>query len=539
MFTPARIIWGRLSFLFVLFFILPALSLPAEEEPLPSGDSLVNTSLGDARTLIPFLADDSASSDICSLIFNGLTKYDRNLNLVGDLAQDWEVSPDKLTITFHLRPGVYWQDGKPFTAEDVKFTFEAILDPRNACPYIGSYQDIEEISVLDPLTVTFRYRQPYAPALHKLGMGLIPRHLLQGVDIRESNFKREPTGNGRFLFGEWRTDEFVILNVNPDYFEGRPYLKRYVVRVIPDQAVQYLELITEGIDIMGLTPYQYKFRTETKDFKEKCRKYKYRGGGYAFIGYNLLDPLFQDVRVRRALGMVVNKKQIIEGILLGLAEPVTGPFWKRTWAYNEKVPDLPYDPDQAKELLQECGWKDTDGDGILDKDGQPFTFKLITNQGNKQREDIAIIVQRQWSEIGIEVDVQIIAWPTFLSEFIDKKKFQAVILGWTATVDPDCYNVWHSESSRPGGLNFISYKNPEVDDLIIRGRQIFEQKERQKVYHRIHEILARDQPYTFLYTPFSLVAVNRRIRGIEPAPSGIIWNLIKWWVPAAEQKYLY
>lgn len=514
------------------------LSLPEVQEP---GDSLVESEIGDARVLIPFLADDSASSDICALVFDGLLKYDRDLNLVGDLAESWEVSPDKLTIMFHLRPGVRWHDGRPFTARDVKFTFDSILDPGNACPYVGSYQDIEEIAVIDPLTVSFHYKQPYSPALHKLGIGLIPEHILEGVNIRESDFKRNPTGTGPFVFREWRTDQYVILEANPDYHEGRPKIDRYVIRVIPDQAVQYLELITGGVDaVEQLTYYQYKFRSETEAFKRTCRKYEYQSGRYTYIGYNLLDPLFRDARVRRALGMAINKKRIIEGVTLGLAKPVTGPFWKGTWAYNDRVKDLPHDPGQARELLRECGWEDRDGDGILeDKEGRPFKFKLITNQGNKSREDIATIVQRQWDEIGIKVDVQVIAWPTFIGEFVDKKKFQAVVLGWTGVVDPDCYNVWHSDSSRPGGLNFISYKNEEVDELILRGRRTFDEKERQTIYHRIHDLIARDQPYTFLYSPYCLIGVNRRFRGIEPAPAGIGWNLIKWWVPAGERLYQY
>ncbi len=511
---------------------------PAQEQPV-AGDSLVEASIADGRILIPFLADDSASSDICGRIFAGLLKYDRDLNLVGDLARSWEVSADNKTIVFHLRQGVKWHDGTPCTSADVKFTFGALLDPKNACPYVGSYQDIEEISAPDPLTVVFRYREPYAPALPKLGMGVIPRHLLEGKDLRASSFGRRPLGNGPYIFQEWRTDEHTILEANPGYFEGRPYLDRWVTRIIPDLAVQYLEFITGGIDVMTLTPHQYRLRSESEPFRRIGVKYTYRSGGYSYIGYNLLDPLFQDVRVRRALGMALDRRRLIEGVLLGLGETITGPFWKGTWSYNDAVPDLPCDPAAARSLLKEAGWEDRDGDGVLDKDGRPFRFKLITNQGNKVREDVAVIVQRQWAEIGVAAEVQVIAWPTFLSEFIDKKKFQAVILAWTMPVDPDPYNVWHSDSTGEGELNFISYRNPEVDKLIIAGVRTFDREKRRAIYHRIHELIAADQPYTFLYTPYSLTAVNRRIRGIDPSPAGLSWNLTKWWVPAAEQKYLY
>lgn len=510
----------------------------AQEQPVP-GDSLVEASIADGRTLIPFLADDTASSDVCGRIFSGLVKYGRDLELVGDLARSWEVSADNLTIVFHLRDGVKWHDGSPCTSADVKFTFEAILDPKNACPYAGSYRDIEEIAAPDPLTVVFRYREPYAPALPKLGMGVIPRHLLEGKDLRGSAFGRRPVGNGPFVFREWRTDEHTILEANPAYYEGRPYLDRWVTRVIPDLAVQYLEFITGGVDVMGLTPYQYRFRSETEAFRRVGAKYAYRNGDYSYIGYNLLDPLFQDVRVRRALSLAVDRKRIIEGVLLGLGETVTGPFWKGTWSYNDAVPELPYDPPAARALLEAAGWRDSDRDGVREKDGRPLRFKLITNQGNKVREDVAVIVQRQWAEVGVAAEVQVIAWPTFLSEFIDRKKFQAVVLAWTMPVDPDLYNVWHSDSTGEGELNFISYRNPEVDDLIIQGVRTFDREERRAIYHRIHELIALDQPYTFLYTPYSLTAVNRRIRGIDPAPAGLSWNFTRWWVPETEQRYAF
>jgi len=530
---------GTIIFI-ILAIAFARVSSPALAQETPvSGDSLVEASIADGRILIPFLADDSASSDICGRVFLSLVKYDRDLNLIGELARSWDVSDDNKTIVFHLREGVRWHDGAPCTSADVKFTFDALLDPKNACPYAGSYQDIEEISAPDPLTVVFRYREPYAPALPKLGMGVIPRHLLEGKDLRASSFGRHPVGNGPYIFREWRTDEHTILEANPAFYEGRPFLNRWVTRIIPDQAVQYLEFITGGVDVTTLTPYQYRFRSETEAFRRIGAKYTYRSGGYSYIGYNLLDPLFGDVRVRRALGMAVDRQRIIDGVLLGLGDTITGPFWKGTWSYNDAVPELPYDPAGARALLREAGWEDSDGDGVLTKDGRPLRFKLITNQGNKVREDVAVIVQRQWAEIGVSAEVQVIAWPTFLSEFIDKKKFQAVILAWTMPVDPDPYNVWHSESMGEGELNFISYKNPEVDDLIMAGVRTFDREKRRAIYHRIHELIAADQPYTFLYTPYSLTAINRRIRGIDPSPAGLSWNFTKWWAPRSEQKYLY
>lgn len=501
------------------------------------GDAYVTGTIADAVNLIPFLATDSASHSITELVFNGLTKVDKNLNIVGDVAEKWDISEDGKEITFYLRKNVRWHDSMPLTAKDVKFTFEAILDPKNACPYADSYIDIESIEIIDDYTIKFKYSQPYAPALSKLGTEIVPEHILKDEDLRTSKFRREPIGCGPYIFKKWKTDQYLILESNKEYFEHRPYTDKCVTRVIPDQAVQFLELVAGGIDTMGLTPYQYFYRTETERFKANFNKYRYLSHSYTYIGYNLNVPLFRDKRVRKALSYAVDKDEIINGVLMGLGEPCTGPFFKETPYYSSKAEGYKYNKEKARQLLYEAGWQDTDGDGILDKDGTPFKFKLITNQGNKDREDIATIVQKEWRELGVDVEIQIIAWAAFLKEFIDKKNFQAVILGWTLPVDPDCYAVWHSTSSKEGGLNFISYKNEEVDRLIEEGRRTFDKEKRIEIYNRIHEIIASDAPYTFLFFPYARVAISRRFKGIEPAPAGIGYNFIDWYVDPGDRRY--
>lgn len=521
------------------FFLFLVPKISAEDNVLSCGDAYVCAEIGSARVLIPFLADDTASASICGMIFNGLTKTDKNLEVIGDLAERWEVSEDKKQIIFYLRKDVRWHDGIPFTAEDVKFTYELILNPQVACPYYASYSDIEEMEILDGHKILFKFKEPYAPALLKLGMGIIPKHLLEGKDIRTCGFGRAPVGTGAYKFKEWKTDEYIILEANKDYFEEGPYIDKYVVRVIPDTAVQYLELLTGQIDAMELSPYQYKIRSNTEKFKGAIDKYKYLAHAYTYIGYNLEDPLFREKKVRQALSLAIDKKEIINGVLMGLGESTTGPFLKGTYAYNDAIEDTEYNPQKARELLKEAGWCDTDSDGVLDKNGVQFKFKLITNQGNKQREDAAVIIQRKWQEIGVKIEVQTIAWAAFLNEFVNKKNFQAVILGWTIPVDPDIYNVWHSSSGNEGGLNFISYKNEEVDSLIEEGRRIFDVEKRAVIYKKIHAILSHEKPYTFLYCPYATPAIDRRFRGIEPAPAGIGYNFVNWYVELEEQRYAF
>ncbi len=526
----------------VVFFLLMTFSFSAfsKDEMPESSDAYVTASIGDARILIPFLADDTSSSSICGLVYNGLTKVDKDLRIVGDLAEGWEVTEEGRVITFFLKENVLWHDGKPFTAEDVVFTYETILSPKTGSPYIASYNDISNITIIDPVTVRFDFRTAYAPALLKLGMGIVPKHIFEKSDnIRTSSYARSPIGTGPYKFSRWESGQYIVLRANEDYFEHQPRIKRYVFKIIPDQAVQFLELVSGGIDSMNLNPYQYRFRSETPDFEKNITRYSYLSHSYSYIGYNLKDPVFSDIRVRKALSYAINKREIIDAVLLGLGESCTGPFLKGTPYYNDLAEGYEYDPDKASKLLTEAGWVDSNGDGVLDKDGQEFSIKLITNQGSQVREDVATVVQEQWSKVGVKVDIQVIAWAAFLDQFVNKKNFQAVILGWTIPLDPDIYAVWHSTSSMPGGLNFTSYSNPEVDKLIEKGRREFNPGVRKDIYKEAHKIIAEDVPYTFLFFPYETPAINKRFKGIKEAPAGIGYNFIDWYVPEREVKYKF
>jgi peptide/nickel transport system substrate-binding protein len=523
----------------VIFFLSVLFAFPAySQNGWTSRDAYVNAGIGDARILIPFLADDVSSSSICALVYNGLTKVDKDLSIVGDLAESWDVTNEGLSITFYLRKNVRWHDGKPFTAKDVSFTYKTILDPETGCPYISNYAGIKKIEVLDAHTIRFDYTRPYAPALLKFGMGIIPEHLFKNTgDIRKSVYARSPVGTGPYRFSIWESGQHIILEDNPDYFEHAPGIKRYVYKITPDQAVQFLELVSGEIDSMSLNPYQYYYRSDTPEFRKRLEKYRYLAHAYTYIGYNLKNPLFEDKKVRQALSYAVDKKALISAVLLGLGESCTGPFLKGSPYYDDSVPGYDYDPGKAKELLREAGWTDTDKDGILEKDGKEFRFTLATNQGNQVREDIAAVVQSQWARVGVKARVNVVAWAAFLDQFINNKNFQAVILGWTVPIDPDPYTVWHSNSARKGGLNFISYSNPEVDELIIRGREEFDTVKREGIYHEVQRLISEDAPYTFLFFPYATPAVARRFKGIEPAPAGIGYNFIDWYVPENEVKY--
>ncbi|HEX7504570.1 MAG TPA: peptide-binding protein, partial [Syntrophales bacterium] len=510
-----------------------------EGQDVPAyGDILVEGSIGDASNLIPLLASDSASHGISGLIFNGLVKYDKDLNIVGDLAESWDISKDGLVITFHLRKGVRWHDGQPFTAEDVLFTYRLTIDPKTPTAYAGDFLKVKKAEVLDPLTFRVIYDKPFAPALMSWSSAVMPKHLMEGNDVTKSPLARHPIGTGPYRFKEWKTGQKIVLVYNPDYFEGRPYIDGRIMRIIPDMATMFLELRAKGIDQMGLTPLQFTRQTENRYFQSNFHKYRYLSFAYTYMGFNLQNPMFADRRVRQALAYAINKEELIDGILLGLGKEATGPFKPGTWQHNPDVKRYPYDPKRARELLAEAGWRDTDGDGILDRGGQRFEFELLANQGNEVRAKTAEIIQRRLAEVGISVKIRIIEWAAFIKEFINKRRFDAVILGWTIPMDPDLYDVWHSSKTGPSELNFVSYKNDEVDILLEKGRSTFDRNERKRCYDRIQEILAEDQPYIFLYVPDALPIFSARIHGIEPAPIGIGHNTIWWYVPKEEQKYV-
>lgn len=526
----------------LLFLIILGVNLLfVSSRPPQKVNQLIMSSIGDASFLNPILAQDSASSEINSLVFSGLIKYDRELqNFVGVLAESWKVEDgEEPTITFFLRKGVRWHDGKEFTAYDVQFTYDKIMDEKTNTVRRSDYELVKKAEVLAPYTFKVTYRQPFSPGLGTWSMGVIPKHLLEKEDINTTSFNRKPIGTGPFRFVEWVTDEKIVVEANPDYFEGKPGLDRIIYRIIPETSLSEMELLTKGIDYYGVLPHQYRRMREVPFLKI----YSQPVFSYTYLGYNLVNPLFQDRRVRKAFTHAINREELVQYVLYGFGAVISGPFPNHLWYYNPNVKPLPYNPQKARELLSEAGWKDRDGDGILDKDGRPFRFKLITNSGNDIRRDVGVLVQRQLRELGIDVVFETYEWSIFLKNFINPRHFDACILGWGLSPDPDDYMIWHS-SQIEKGFNFISYRNPEADRLWEEGRRQYDMEKRKAIYWRLHELIAEDQPYTFLYMPLGLSALQRKfflkekdekgnevLQEIRLEKAGLMYDLIKWTVP--------
>jgi len=504
-----------------------------------TGGVWIQGTIGDANTLLPVLATDSASFDVIGRVFCKLLEYDGQLELRGDLAERYEVLDEGLRLRFYLREGARWHDGESVTAADVKFSYDLLMDEDTPSPYKSRFARVSSLQVVDRHTVEVRYDEPFAPALNSWASSfyVMPKHLLAGEDLLTTKFARNPVGCGPYKFVNWESQREIKLRANDDYYRGRPNIDETMYRIIPDQATMFLELLNHGVDQMGLTPEQYRYQAKGKRFDDHFRRYRYTGFNYTYLGFNLRREKFADRNVRRALAHAVDKQEIVDGVLLGLGETATGPYRPGMWYHTSDVSEPEFDPERARALLAQAGWKDADGDGIRERDGERFSFTMLTNQGNQQRKQVGEILQARFKDVGVEAELRILEWSTFLNEFVDKHRFDAVILGWGTGIDPDQYLIWHSSKTGPKEFNFIGFSNARVDALLEQGRSTFDRDERAAAYHELQKILAWEQPYVFLYIPESTPAVHRRVQGIEPAPAGIGYNFERWWIPKSLQGF--
>lgn len=473
--------------------------------------------------------DVCSSLDYKKLIYASDSHFDVN-NVGKDILPVCEENP---VILFYLRKNVYFHDGVKLTAKDVKFTYEAIMNPKNLSPRISDFEPVKDVEVIDPFTVKITYKRLYSPALAAWSIGILPEHLLnkqaltkeairrkmdpEKFTIRDSLFNRQPVGSGPFRFKEWKSGEYIVLDRFEKYWEGPPNYKKYIFRIIPDKLTEEMEFLSGTLDIYSPQPH------EVERFQHDDRFQVFSGSsfGYTYIGYNLRRDIFKDVRVRRALSMAIDVDKIIKYVLYNQGERITGPFVKQTPYYNKDVKPIPYDPEGALRLLADAGWR-KGKDGWLYKNGKKMQFTLITNSGNEIRRAILAIVQDAWKKIGVDVSTDVVEWSVFIQERINKLDFDAVILGWVMSIEPDLYQIWHSSQTNPYQLNFIGFKNKEADELIEKIRMEYN-KEKQIYYcHKLHKLIADLSPYTFLFVRKWTVALDSRIVIMDRDRSGNI-----------------
>lgn len=515
--------------------LLLVLGACAPENNASFKNQLVDASNGEPETLVPMISGDSASAEVGGKIFESLLRYDANLDLEPALAEFWRWEDDGRTLIFKIKNNIFWSDGAPLTAKDVAFTINLIKDPKTLSPYSGDYELIQHIEILDEHTLVLRYTRPFAPALASFaGLAILPEHLLAGKDIRKSSFLRRPIGAGYYRLREWRAGERISLAANSKAPLGSPKIEQWVTRFMPDPTSQFLALQVGELDMMSLTPMQYARVFPTRqDLQEKFALYRSPGNTYTYLGFNLTRPPFHDVKVRQAVNYFINKDELIQGVLFGLGETLASPYPPHTRWANAKLKPYPYDPAKAIALLEDAGFA-KGKDGKLYKNGKKFAFTIITNQ-NTERIKTAQIIQKKLGAYGIDVAIRELEWGTFLAQFIRPKNFEAVILGWSLSPDPDQYAIWHSSQQNPGQFNFIGYHNPKADELLEKGRSTVELAARENIYHELAEVLYEDSPIVYLYASDSLAAVNRKVQGIlsPPPPAGIGYNYYQWFIAPA------
>lgn len=500
------------------------------------GGSITFGTIGEASNLIPYLSSDAASHEVAGLIFVAPLRYDKDLRPEPWAAESWSIEDGGKRLRFTLRKGILWEDGVELTADDVAFTCRLAADPATGSPYAEEFLRIKEVRVLDRYTFEVSYDQYYARSVSTWMNPILPRHILEGQDIRATSFARKPVGAGPYRLALWEAGSRLILTASPTYFAGKPHIENVIYRIIPDSSTMFMETRAGRLDVMDLSPLQYLRQTSGPEWMERFAKYRYLASVYVYLGFNFEHPFFRDVRVRRAVSLAINREDIIRGVLLGQGVPAFGPFKPGTWVYHPRLAPVQQDIPKAKALLREAGFVDNDGDGVLERGGQPLAFTILTNQGNEQRILAATVMQSQLRAVGIDVRIRTVEWAAFIREFVNKGRFDAVLLGWTIPQEPDLYAVWHSSQTFEGGLNFTHYRNSELDALLEQAQSTPDMERRRALFYRIQEILDIDQPYCFLFVPYALPVVQRRIHGIVPALAGIMYNFEDWWIPRSQQK---
>jgi peptide/nickel transport system substrate-binding protein len=474
-------------------------------------------------TLNPITSTDVYASRIDSFVYETLLeRNNKTLAFEPKLAKSWTASEDHLEFTFTLRQDVRWHDGAPFSADDIVYSFQRIMDPKVDAPHLRVYyQDIEKVEKITPHQVRFLFKKPYFMALEFCGgMPIVPKHIYKNeLNFNRHPINRAPVGTGPYRFIRWNTGKDIVLSRNKKYWGDTPNIETIQFNIIAEDSVALQVLKKGGLDLAGLRPIQWVRQTSSKKFNKNFQKYKYYTPGYSFIGWNLRRPFFKDKRVRVALTHLIDRQAILKELNFNLGKVTTGPFYIEGKSYNTAIAPFPYDPQKAKTLLKEAGWKDTDQDGILDRDGKPFRFEFLIPSGRRFAEGLATILKEDLSKIGIIVEIRKLEWALFIQKLNDHT-FDAVTLGWSFGFEQDPYQVWHSSQTEQGS-NFVGFENKQVDTLIENARVEFDSEKRSEMHQSIHRIIHEEQPYSFLYASPSLVALDRRFKNVKVYPIGI------------------
>jgi peptide/nickel transport system substrate-binding protein len=539
-------------------------SSTGEKAPPPGGDgpaanaetrdALVVGSQADAGMLLPVVYEAATDAVVLEALSFPIidTEFDCSLKKMPGLAKSWAWNEDGTVLSMELRDDVKWEDGKPVTAEDIKFTYDLIADPTVASPRISNIERLEpdgRPKIIDPTHIEWHFTQAYDrdTQMSHVSLGVVPKHVWEGADratLRGNDKIKQPLSFGPWRLAKWDQGESLVLEPNPN-FSGpefyRPNLNRVIFRVLPEYSTRLIELESGGIDLMEQVLVADADRLREEHPELKLVRRGWRSSDY--IGWNLSNDLFKDLKVRQAMAMATNVDSMIEKLLTSKSGESYGRRSIGTvtpalcGVHNDDVTPLPFALDKAKALLAEAGWKDSDGDGVLDKDGKKFAFTLLTNTGNKRRGDAAVLFQDQMKQLGVAVEIQKSESHQFF-ERMRKKDYEAALAGWSAALFVDPSTIWHCDTAdKKYEFNFTGYCNPEVDKLIEQGLATPNPKDAAPIWKDVQAKIYADQPYLFLWWQDEIVAVHERFDNATIDVLSAINRLQEWEVPAEKVKY--
>ena len=483
-------------------------------------------------TLNPLSSTDLYATGVQNYVIeNLLSRNPETFEWEPSLASKYQVSDDGKVFTFTIREGVKWHDGKPFTVEDVKFSYDAITHPKNKykTAHLKSYfENIKGVKILDPKTIQFTTKKKYFNNFWVVAglLDIVPKHIYENPSKKEKKkLNRTLVGTGPYTLDIFKRNKKIILKRNKNWWGVKDPAQKSInnfekihMKFIKDEAksIQYLE--KKNLDFISLTPEKFVKNTKGKKFGKEVFKVKVQNKApvnYSFIGWNLLNPMFKSKKTRRALYHLVNRKLMIEKFLFNLSMPATGPLFRNSDYANKDIKPIDFNPKKALKLLREDGWKDSDKDSILDKviDGKKVNFSFTILEPNQAFMKYLTIFKENAKQAGVEIKLKYVEWNTFI-KLLDERKFEAVRLAWGGgSIDWDPKQIWHSSSIKNKGSNFISYSNKEVDKLIDQARETLDRNKRIKILGKVYKLIADDVPYVFFFnTKYQFYAHTKRMK---------------------------
>ncbi len=507
----------------------------------PDGGVLGYGEYGRPATLDPITSNEMISLRLTELIFNGLVGINEKQEIVPELAEKWEISPDGRLYTFHLRKGVTWharegEEAKPFTADDVIFTHKIMMHPKTITPLKVRYEFIDKMEKVDDYTVQCTLKRPILNALAKFSFKIIPRHGPSNplYLTREDAFVQNPIGTGPYQLKNVTADREIILTANENYFKGRPHIDKFVSKPFADQNIMTQALMFNAIDMIVLVnPRDIPEIQGDKRFVLQ----PYNALSYSFFGYNIRNPLLADKRVRKAFTCAVNRQEMLDSFFNGQGTIISGPFAPGSWAYNLDVQPLPFDPEKAKALLKEAGFA-PGPDGFVQKDGKKLmlTLKVPIEKESEAVKRVVLAFKNYLKNVGVDIKVEFKEWQAWKEDIFLEHDFDVIFASWVFDDSADISSLFHSAEIGPWKNNFGGYSNPEVDGLIVESKLTLDHEKKRTINRKLHALLAEETPYTFLWTLTNYAGYHKKVRRVAIHPYKFFSFADEWFIPEGDQK---